>query len=61
MLRGLQFVAAVLGLGATLRWATAGTVDGLSTADLMSLAGLLAGTVAGLAACSFKIKIFEPC
>ena len=46
VLRGLLFVAAVLGLGATLRWATAGTVDGLSTADLMSLAGLLAGTVA---------------
>lgn len=46
VLRGLLFAAAVLGLGATLRWATAGTVDGLSTADLMSLAGLLAGTVA---------------
>lgn len=46
VLRGLLFAAAVLGLGPTLRWATAGTVDGLSTADLMSLAGLLAGTVA---------------
>jgi LysM repeat protein len=46
VLRGLLFAAPVLGLGATLRWATAGTVDGLSTADLMSLAGLLAGTVA---------------
>jgi len=46
VLRGLLFVAAVLGLGATLRWVTDGTVDGLSTTDLMSLAGLLAGTVA---------------
>jgi len=46
LIRALTFVAAVAGVGLLLRWATAGTIENLSTDDFGSLAALVAGGIA---------------
>ncbi len=46
LFRILLFVTAVAGVGLVLRWATAGTLENLSTDDFGSLATLVAGGIA---------------
>lgn len=48
-LKGLIALAALLGVGLGLRWATAGSVGSTSTRDLTSMAVLTVGTVAWVA------------